>query len=236
MTKYHTLPANATILEVGCGEGGVLRAFCEAGYVCHGIDLSETRVAHARNFFAAEIERGRVTFYACDIRDSEKVHHLHGKIDLLILKDAIEHIPDQEKILADLRNFVKKDGRMFIAFPPWHSPFGGHQQLAGSYLRFVPWVHILPESVYLRILRMCGETQTKIEGLSEIYRTRLSMSRFERFLAATKWQVVKRQLFLFNPIYEYKFNIKGRKQFALVNRIPRLRDFFSTGVYYLLQL
>ncbi len=230
-----TLPERANILEVGCGEGGVLKAFCEAGYLCHGVDLAENRIRSANELLAAEVEQGTITFYAGNVHDTELFAHLKGNIDLLILKDAIEHIPEQEKILRALRSFLKPGGLAFVAFPPWRSPFGGHQQLADSRLKYLPWFHILPKTLYRTILRLAGETETQIGVLMEIYDTRLPTSTFERHLRAAGWRIQLRRFFLFNPIYEYKFGIRGKKQFATIAALPHLRDFLSTGVYYLLR-
>lgn len=232
--RYFTLPPAATLLEIGCGEGGVLKAFSETGFICHGIDLAASRIEQAGRLFAEEIETAKVTFYAGDIHDLDLLAHLRHQIDLIILKDAIEHIPDQERILGALHGFLKKDGSVFLAFPPWCNPFGGHQQLARSFLRFMPWIHLFPQSLYRRILQLCGETETQIHVLMQIYETRISTRRFESLLQRTGWQIVQRQFYLLNPIYEYKFGIKGRRQLGLISAIPVMRDFVSTGVYYLI--
>jgi len=230
----HSLPRPARVLEIGCGEGGVLKAFAEAGYTCYGMDMAATRIENAKKIMQDEVESGKITFYSGDIHDEALTEHLYDSIDLLILKDAIEHIPEQQKILSRLHRFLKTEGAVFLGFPPWLNPFGGHQQLADSGLRFMPWFHILPKSFYCKILKVCRETDIKVQTLSEIYDTRLSTRVFEKMLVKTSWKILKRQFFLFNPIYEYKFGIKGRKQFQLISAIPYLRDFLSTGVYYLI--
>ncbi|MFQ5650885.1 MAG: class I SAM-dependent methyltransferase [bacterium] len=232
--EVYPLPEHAKVLEVGCGEGGVLKAFSEKGYTCYGVDIAAHRIEHARRILQKEVEQRRITFYAADVHDTRVFEHLMGEIDVLILKDAIEHIHDQARILSVLHKFVKQGGVVFVAFPPWWNPFGGHQQLAESFLKVVPWVHLLPQKLYRGLLKVCGESEDKIAGLMEIYDTRLSIHRFERLLQETAWQVLKRQFFLFNPIYQYKFGIKGRKQFDWVSGLPFVRDFVSTAVYYLI--
>ncbi len=44
---------------------------------------------------------------------------------------------------------------------------------------------------------------------------------------------LKKELFLFNPIYEYKFNLKPKKQLPVVKGIPIIRNYLSTCAYYL---
>ncbi|MFQ5641611.1 MAG: class I SAM-dependent methyltransferase [bacterium] len=231
--QHFALPKDAHILEIGCGEGGVLKAFTDEGCLCFGMDLSEPRIAAGKKLLAQEIRRKRVQLFAGDVHDLERFEHLFGKIDVLILKDAIEHIPDQEKVLSRLHRFLRKGGVAFLAFPPWCNPFGGHQQLAGSVLKYVPWFHLLPRTLYRSLLRLFGETEIQINVLMEIYLTRLSIRKFETLLAKTRWRILKRQFYLFNPGYEFKFGMTPRKQAALISQIPGVRDFMSTAVYYI---
>jgi len=52
------LPPNAQILEIGCGEGGVLKAFIESGFTCYGIDLSPARISKPRRLFVDAHQMG----------------------------------------------------------------------------------------------------------------------------------------------------------------------------------
>lgn len=232
--QYHKLPKHAKILEIGCGEGGVLKAFSDVDYTCFGIDIAPSRIEHAKTLLENEVLNKLISFYIGDVHDTKIFEHLIGEIDLIILKDAIEHLNDQKKILNVLHKFIKEDGIVFIAFPPWYNPFGGHQQLAESFLKYVPWFHIFPRTVYRRTLKLFGETEIKIKGLLEIYDTRLSINKFEKLLSRTNWKTRVRQFYLSNPSYEIKFGITSRKQLGLISRIPVLRDFVSTAVYYLI--
>ena len=64
------------------------------------------------------------------ITDSREVEELYTsrQFDLILLKDVIEHIPDQERVIPYLKEFLKPGGRVFFGFPPWYMPHGGHQQ------------------------------------------------------------------------------------------------------------
>jgi SAM-dependent methyltransferase len=41
-------PGKATVVEYGCGMGRILKAVCNAGYECAGIDISPTMIEHCR--------------------------------------------------------------------------------------------------------------------------------------------------------------------------------------------
>lgn len=230
-----TVPlSGAHVLEIGCGEGGVLHPFVRAGATCVGLDLSKPRIGHARRL-AEEAGLGdRIRFVASDVHSPEVAREFGGSLDLVILKDAIEHIPDQEKLLVSIRGLLKPSGVVFIAFPPWLMPYGGHQQLADTKIGKLPFYHVLPRRAYHAVLRAFGESEVRQQVLLEIYDTRLSIRDFERMVFAAGMRIVRRQFYLINPIYRFKFGLRPIKQLPVVRSIPWLRDFTSTTAYYVI--
>ena len=149
------------------------------------------------------------------------------------IKDVIEHIHEQEKIMVRLKDFLAPNGIIFFGFPPWYMPYGGHQQVAQSKIGSkLPYYHILPKSLYKGMLKMFGESEPMIEGLEEIADTGISIERFERITKSAGLEIVNKTFYLFNPIYNFKFGLKPRKQFGIVNYIPFLRNFVTTCAYY----
>jgi hypothetical protein len=71
--------------------------------------------------------------------------------------------------------------------------------------------------------------------LIEIKDTGISIERFERIARQTGYVVLKKQHWLINPVYQYKFGWKPRKQFSMVSKLPFLRNFVTTGVFYALR-
>ena len=222
------------ILEIGCAEAGVLKAFLENGDQCLGIELLESRTALAKEFHKEAVSEGRIKFLNKNIYDIDIAKDIGHKFDLIILKDVIEHIPDQEKIIPKLKEFLNKDGKIFFGFPPWCMPFGGHQQICeNKLLKKLPYFHLLPMPIYKMILKSFGESEKRIVDLEEIKDTGISIERFRRIVKQSGLTTYKKQDWLFNPIYEYKFNVKPKKQIGLISGIPYLRNFFTTAVYYL---
>jgi hypothetical protein len=125
---------------------------------------------------------------------------------------------------------------VFFAFPPWYMPFGGHQQICRSkWLSKLPYYHLLPMRLYQQVLRWGGERAQTIQELREIKETGISIERFERILRKHNYGVLQRKIFLINPIYQYKFGWAPRSQSTWLSRLPYLRDFFSTAVYFLVR-
>ncbi len=224
------------VLEIGSAEAGVLKAFIENGNECMGIELSAARVELAEQFLQEEIAQQRVRFLAKNIYDIDIEKDIGHRFDLIILKDVIEHIPNQELFLAKLKDFLEPSGKVFFGFPPWQMPFGGHQQISSKkILSILPYYHLLPMPVYQGIFKLFGEREKRINDLIEIKETGISIERFERIFKKEGYTQLKRQLFLFNPIYQYKFNLKTRVQSRFISSIPVLRNFISTCAYYVIE-
>lgn len=224
------------VLEIGCAEAGVLKAFTEQNYDCVGIELSPGRVKLAEEFMAEEVKNGQIRFIVKDIYDIDIEKDIGHQFDLVILKDVIEHIPNQEIFINKLKDFLTPTGKIFFGFPPWQMPFGGHQQVCKSkFLGVLPYFHLLPYGAYKAMLKLFGETDQKIANLVDIKDTGISIERLERILKKENLKILKKQFFLLNPIYKYKFNLKTRMQLPLISAIPVLRNFLTTCAYYIIE-
>ncbi|MDX1478851.1 MAG: class I SAM-dependent methyltransferase [Saprospiraceae bacterium] len=228
--------ATDRILEIGCAEAGVLRAFRELGCDCTGIELSASRVANAEKFHAEIDAPGQVRFVTRDIYEIDVEHDLGHRFDVIVLKDVIEHIPDQARFIPRLRAFLAPGGVIFFGFPPWQMPFGGHQQVCQSrVLSKLPWFHLLPTPLFQGVLRVFGETRTTRRNLQEIKETGITIGRFERIVRQSGLQITQRTFWLLNPIYKYKFGRGAVKQAGVIARLPGLNNFFTTAVYYVVR-
>ncbi len=218
-----------TVLEIGCGEAGNLKPFLDLGCQCTGIDISCGRIELAKEFYKDHPNLQNLTLICEDIYNVNPVK----KYDVIIMRDVIEHIPNQEKFMGFVKSFLKTDGKFFLAFPPWQNPFGGHQQICKSrILSVMPWFHLFPQSTYTFILKAFGESDATIKGLLEIKETGISIERFERILNHENYKTEKRVFYFINPNYQTKFGLKPRKQIRLISTIPWARNFFTTAMYY----
>jgi SAM-dependent methyltransferase len=220
------------VMEIGCGEAGVLLAFLERGCTGVGVELDSTRLVNAAEWTKEYLDAGKVQYIDKDIYKVDAEKELGGKFDIIILKDVIEHIHDQRKLISEMKRLLNPGGCIFFGFPPWQMPFGGHQQIArGKWLSKLPYYHLLPRPVYKYILKRNKENY---EELLEIRDTRISIEKFERIARSTGYRILSKKHYLINPIYEYKFGWKPRTQVGLVRNIPWLRNFVTTCVYYLI--
>ncbi len=233
IAKHMDFSNEKRILEIGCGEAGVLKAFTDIGCTGVGVELEEIRLVNARLWMDNEIKSGKVSFLSKDIYKVDVNSEFPSKFDVIILKDVIEHIHDQPKLIAWMKTFLNPGGMIFFGFPPWQMPFGGHQQvMKNKYLSKLPYFHLLPFGLYEWILKIFGEN---VEEFAEIKQTKITIERFENIVKSTGYTVVEKEHYLLNPIYEYKFGWKARKQFKLIRHLTYIRNYLTTCVYYLIK-
>jgi len=231
--KTHAIEAGTTVLEIGCGEGGVLLPFIARGCKCTGVDLAQVRIDLAKNFLADEVSAGKAEFFCENVYDQAFVSRYKNAFDIIMLKDVIEHVPNQEAFIPHIKQFLKPGGQIFFGFPPWYMPFGGHQQVCRKkWASVLPYYHILPRFMYKGILKLAGEHEVVIKELMEVKDTQITIERFEWIIRKSGLKVLHKQHYLINPIYRYKFGLKPRKQIGLISAIPYVRDFLTTCVYY----
>jgi cyclopropane fatty-acyl-phospholipid synthase-like methyltransferase len=175
-----TSPSKPRILDVGCGEGGVLVAFKRWDCDCVGVDTDESRILNGRKWH-------NIPLIHKDIFECTE-EELGGKFDLIILKDVIEHVGRKTTLLLYLSTLLNKKGKIFVAFPPWQMPFGGHQQMCSHWVCKLPYVHLLPRYIYETLLMNDPER----DQLLDIRDCRLSIEEFETICKNHSFQLIIR--------------------------------------------
>ncbi|TND10537.1 MAG: hypothetical protein FD123_179 [Bacteroidetes bacterium] len=232
---YGTIGEDKSVLEIGCGEGGNLKPFLDRGCPSMGIDLSESKIENGKKYFAGHPHEKKITLIAQDIYLIDP--NEDWKFDVIFLRDTIEHIPDQERFMGYMKRFMKKDSVVFFGFPPWQSPFGGHQQVCRSrFLSKLPYFHLLPKFMFKGLMKMCGESDATLQNLLEVRSTGISLERFERILEKQGYKIDKRTIWFIQPNYEVKFKLKKKTLVQPFASIPWLRNFWSTAGYYVVSL
>jgi len=224
--------SSTSILEVGCGEAGNLFPFLDMGCKATGIDSLSIRIERAKKFYSSHPQKEKLTLIASDIFDVTPQQI--GTFDLIIIRDSLEHIRDQEKLFGHIKDFINPSGHIFVSFPPWRMPFGGHQQMCNNkFICRLPYLHLMPKTLFVFILKLVGEKKYLIEELLQIRSTRLGIETFRRLVATHNLSIEREDIYLINPAYKIKFNLKPRKLPGIIN-VPYLRNFYTTACYFLL--
>lgn len=227
---HKKITPNLSILEIGCGEGGNLFPFSNRGCKVTGIDISEIRINEAKQFFQEEGLSGN--FLCQDIFTAIIVE----KFDIIIIHDVIEHVLAKKRLLAIAKNLLNSNGVIYVGFPPWQMPFGGHQQICHNrIISSLPFIHLLPEKAYRILLKQTGVNQRTIAELMEIKGCRTTIELFKKLVKGIGLTQLNEAYYFINPHYESKFGLKPVKTISIFSAIPILRNFLTTSYFAILK-
>lgn len=161
---FASIPAQARILDVGCGQGLLIYALREAGYRdLQGIDLSEQQVEVSKQFALP-----------CTAVNAEYLFQLAesspASFDLIFLMDVLEHLPkpEQLRMLRAISSLLKPAGQLVLSVPNANSTFGLRW-------RHIDWTHeaAFTEHSLEFILLNCGFQDLQFLPYEFITRPRL---------------------------------------------------------------
>lgn len=213
------------VLEVGCAEGGLLEVLQEIGMDAVGIEISEERAK------IATLKNPKLKVIVGDIMDESLPQRIGEQFDFVIMREVIEHIHDKYAAFKNLDLLTKENGYLFISFPPKRSPFAGHQQIAKSFLKVIPYLHLIPAKILKVIAKQLGERDDYVDEIKLHYSTGMVIGQFELHCLFKHFKPVKKELFLFRPIYAYRFGLPTIK----LPNIPAIREYISFGYETLLK-
>ena len=165
------------VADVGCGYGGYSLALRDAGAQVVGLDISTGETPQGLTLIVADalaLPVGSDTF------------------DVVICASLIEHIVQPERLLMNLYRVTRPGGIVYLGFPPFYSPRGGHQ--------FSPF-HYLGERNAVRLARRFGRWRKNLwikqnypinpdsyaTAYGEWGLSPLTISKFERLLRRTSF-------------------------------------------------
>ena len=124
------LPPGAWCLDVGCGDGRILRQLRAAGCDAQGIDPDPVAVASARDAGLSVIEGtlDRATFEP-------------GSFHAVILNHVAEHLHHPAETLLTCRELLQPGGRLWLATPNLGS--SGHSRFGRNWLHLDPPRHLV---------------------------------------------------------------------------------------------
>ncbi len=217
--------AGKSVLDVGCGYGGVLSAIAASHPLRRalGVDLDDSMVREGKAKSPGVVLETRDFFGLGE-----------ETFDLILMRDVLEHMPDTAGALRKAAELLAPGGRIFASFAPFRSPFGGHQHNGAGPFARAPWIHLFPEAWFRRLLRLEGNAYKEAAALEDdmesVLRTRLTLAGFRRMVPAAGLGITYLAGYLSRPDYRLKFGLPAVRFPAA----PVLGEFLCTGVEALL--
>lgn len=219
------------VMEIGCAEGGVLAAFVEnkASYAA-GTDIVASRLESGKHI--TSIAGLKIDFVEHDILEDAINDDWLDAFDLVLLRDVIEHLEKPELALRNIHKILKPGGHLYVTFPPYNSPFGGHQHTVANKLGKLPFIHHLPDRLFHKMIETGREND--IGEVKRLQKIRLSPEQFVYAAKRENYQIVKEEHYLLRPVFKMKFGIPS---LSLGNMASNkfMRNYVSMEASYLLK-
>jgi len=102
------LPPNATVCDLGCGNGWQLRRFKELGLECIGVDPDDQAIATSTGT-GLTVLRGTAEDIPAELSDKQ--------FDLVIMSHSMEHCRDPKAAIANAYKLTKPGGLCYVEVP-----------------------------------------------------------------------------------------------------------------------
>ena len=156
-------PPGGSILDIGCADGGTLRALTDGGWKLFGIEPSPA-LAAASNAFCQEYG-GRVeTATAVDGLPNFPEKHF----DLVVMRSYLEHEAHAGPVLREVARVLKPGGRALIKVPNagcWSARLRGARWPG---VRHPDHVNYFTPRHLLRLLESCGFSHCRFDAISRL--------------------------------------------------------------------
>jgi ubiquinone/menaquinone biosynthesis C-methylase UbiE len=108
------LPASASILEVGCGDGSFTKELAKYSINVTAIDISESQIAENSRRF------GAIAFRQHDV--AERLPFADNSFRVIWCSEVLEHLFDPAFALAEMHRVLKPGGKLLVTVP-YHGRF-----------------------------------------------------------------------------------------------------------------
>ncbi|MDO8618080.1 MAG: class I SAM-dependent methyltransferase [Candidatus Uhrbacteria bacterium] len=107
----HDLPSGATVLDVGCGPGVMIRELLARDFRVIATDIAPAMIEECRRRFGDE---PRLTLA---VTSAEQLPVADSSVDAVIAMGLVEYLPDDEAVLREFARVLKPNGRLIVTLP-----------------------------------------------------------------------------------------------------------------------
>lgn len=109
------VPPGATVIDAGCGPGGVALYLAERGHTVTGIDGAPAMVARCTEKAAASGLAGRAQFRLGTLPAA--LDDISAPVDAVVMSSVLEYLPDLDATMDAVFRRLKPGGLWFVSVP-----------------------------------------------------------------------------------------------------------------------
>jgi ubiquinone/menaquinone biosynthesis C-methylase UbiE len=219
------------VLDIGCGAGGKTIFYASQGVKSIvGVEILNKYKDDAEELAKKYGVNDKFTFVCSD---ASKTPFVDEFFDTIIMNDAMEHVDEPEKVLDECYRILKKDGKIYLNFPPYNHPYGSHLSDAIG----MPWVHVFFSkktliNTYKELVKNLPDGKDRIE-----FRISKRSDKTEYFSYINNMTIKRFQHIMKNS----KFNVEYYKEEPLRNivkyfaKLPFFKEYFVKMVVCVLR-
>ena len=211
-----------SVLDIGCGWGRLCADIALAGARrVVGIDIEHSYIDFDIQYVLKEHPQlaGKLEFHCLSLEQWST----DEQFDIIVSKDAFEHIMDLLLMMREIMQHLKPGGRVYIGFGPlWRSPYGDHKET----LSITPWGHLLKsDEKIIRILSR--DRRREVKSISELGMNRHTLAEYRQIILDAGFSVVQ---------FRTNQNPKPAARILnLISKFPFLKEYFTFNVYCILE-
>ncbi len=234
LQRHGVFAPGMDVAEIGCAEAGVLLAFLVAGARTGlGTDIAATRLLTARRIAHRAGLKGEFVLH--DILHDPIPEQWQHRYDLVLLRDVLEHLDNPTEALRRIRMLLRPGGAVLVTFPPYRSPYGGHQHLLHTIWGRLPYIQLLPDWLFERLIAS-GQEPDRTE-VRRLRRIRLSLPDIPPIARAAGYTIVAEEHYLLRPVFRWKYALPlpPIRITRWARRFPRLAQYICMEAGYILR-
>jgi SAM-dependent methyltransferase len=215
------------ILDVGCGHGSLCVDIALSGAKkVVGLDIDSHRVDFANENLRRNYPQltDIVEFRDVDLRD-----YPESDFDLIVSKNAFEHIIDLEGMLGEMKRRLEPGGRIYAGFGPlYNCPYGDHRRTKTP----TPWGHLMVSETKI-IERLNRHRESKISSIHDLGLNGMSLADYKEAFRESGLSIA---LFQVNQSAYLPWRHQTMLRFfSLLRKLPFLEEYLTFNIYCILE-
>lgn len=140
------------LLDIGCGGGRISETlpYYYPHVSIYGCDISKTAVTYAKKLGSGEVKYAQIK--------NKRFPYKNNFFDVCICLDVLEHVPDIDYFLKEVKRVLKKNGKFFLIVPCEGQPFTYTWFFSkihlGQNLTYRHFGHIHPEFTHTGVIKL----------------------------------------------------------------------------------